>query len=131
MGLFQRIHSPGDERSTRKRRIFRLTVLGFLVLIAARGVAAQTTAPDRGALLYDTHCVSCHTEQVHWRNKRLPRDWDGLRAQVNRWQDVQSLHWSEDDVTAVTRLLNDRYYGFAPPAGVPDHPGGNSAVHAP
>ncbi|WP_427914979.1 cytochrome C [Ramlibacter sp. MMS24-I3-19] len=131
MALFQRILVPVDDRGTRKRRLFRLALLGLLVLIAARGVAAQTNAPDRAALLYETHCVTCHTEQVHWRDKRLPGDWDGLRAQVNRWQEVQSLHWSQDDVTAVTRLLNERYYGFPPPPGASGHPGGGSAVHAP
>jgi hypothetical protein len=82
-----------------------------LVLALAAGAGhAQTT--NRGQLLYSTHCVECHTSQMHWRAQRLARDWDSLREQVTRWQGTARLQWSADDIDAVTRHLNDTVYRF-------------------
>ena len=45
----------------------------------------------------------------------LATDWASLRAQVLRWQGNTGLAWSDDDVLAVTRYLNDLYYRFPAP----------------
>ena len=68
-------------------------------------------------LLYVTHCIECHTTRMHWRNQRLARDWDTLKAQVRLWQGVASLGWSEADIDDVARHLNDTIYQFARPVG--------------
>lgn len=86
----------------------------MLAALAAFGPAAA--AQSRGELLYTTHCVACHTTQMHWRDQRLAQDWDSLRALVRRWQATALLQWSEDDILEVTRHLNERIYRFAPPA---------------
>ncbi len=79
-------------------------------------VAAQPTPGDsRGELLYSTHCVTCHTTQVHWRDKKLATDWPSLRAQVRRWESNIGMNWSDDDIVAVTRYLNEHYYRFPTP----------------
>jgi hypothetical protein len=36
-------------------------------------------------------------------------------AQVGKWQGAASLSWSEQDVVAVARYLNDSFYHFALP----------------
>jgi mono/diheme cytochrome c family protein len=69
-------------------------------------------AASRGELLYTTHCISCHTTQMHWRDKRVANDWNGLKKQVRRWQDASSLAWNESDITEVSRYLNDSIYHF-------------------
>jgi mono/diheme cytochrome c family protein len=84
------------------------------VSIAAAQPTAKTDAP-RGELLYSTHCIGCHTAQVHWRDKRLATDWTSLRAQVRRWQGNTGLGWSDEEIVEVTRYLNARYYHFQPP----------------
>jgi mono/diheme cytochrome c family protein len=33
---------------------------------------------NRGAMLYDNHCIQCHTQQVHWRDKKMVADWKSL-----------------------------------------------------
>lgn len=79
---------------------------------------AQTGAGDaRGELLYTTHCVGCHTTQVHWREKKLATDWTSLVAQVERWQKIDNLGWSADDVATVARHLNAAFYRFPVPEG--------------
>ncbi|WP_205960652.1 cytochrome C [Ramlibacter rhizophilus] len=79
-------------------------------LLLAPPVSAQV--PDRGRLLYETHCIECHTTQMHWRDQRLAQDWDSLRAQVQRWQGTARLQWSEADIDEVTRHLNETIYQF-------------------
>ena len=73
-------------------------------------------APSRGELLYTTHCISCHTTEMHWRDKRVANDWTSLKKQVRRWQDASSLAWRESDITEVARYLNETIYLFDKPA---------------
>jgi mono/diheme cytochrome c family protein len=82
------------------------------------GFAAQAQAPSRGELLYTTHCVACHSTQMHWRQKKLATTWDTLKAQVQRWQGVAGLDWSEAEVEEVARYLNDTIYRYPEPARV-------------
>lgn len=84
-------------------------------LLSAAVVATPALAQDRGELLYSTHCVVCHAEQVHWRAKRAATDWSTLKAEVRKWQGVAALTWSEDDVLAVARYLNDTIYRYPVP----------------
>lgn len=85
-------------------------------LLCASAVSAQPAPPaSRGALLYHTHCIACHTEQMHWRTLKQARDWDSLQAQVRRWQGIARLGWNETDIADVTRHLNDSIYQFPEP----------------
>jgi mono/diheme cytochrome c family protein len=94
-----------------RHAVAALIVAGF----ALAPVLAQTAPKSntsRGALLYSTHCIACHSSQMHWRDKKLATDWPTLKAQVRRWQAAAMLDWKEDDITEVTRHLNALYYGF-------------------
>lgn len=80
----------------------------FGVLVASTAASAQ----DRGELLYSTHCGACHTTQMHWRARRSATDWTSLKAEVRRWQGAAALGWTDDDVLAVARYLNDSVYHY-------------------
>jgi hypothetical protein len=87
------------------------------VLVSAAAVLAAFAAPSamaqsRGELLYTTHCIACHTTEMHWRDQRVATDWTSLKFQVRRWQDAVSLGWSDADVLAVSRYLNQSIYHF-------------------
>ena len=69
----------------------------------------------RGELLYSTHCIACHSAQVHWREKKLATDWTSLQSQVRRWQGVSRLGWSNEDIAEVARYLNALYYHYPAP----------------
>ncbi len=89
-------------------------------LLAAGAAFALAFAPavraeTRGELLYATHCIACHSSQVHWRDKKLATDWRSLTAQVRRWQANAALGWSDDDILQVAQHLNERYYLFPRP----------------
>ena len=104
------------------RQSFRMLLL--LACLAGCGSAqaqvqtqAQTqTQPGvlRGELLYSTHCLSCHSTQLHWRDNQVAQNWFGLKAEVRRWQIATGLSWSEEDITEVATYLNTRFYQFPP-----------------
>lgn len=91
-------------------RQWRKSLLAFALY---GGLAAAQ--PGRGELLYSTYCNDCHTEQVHWREKKLVTNWTSLVAEVRRWQANAMLEWGGDDVEAVARYLNALYYHYPLP----------------
>ena len=92
-------------------------------LLLGACLSLPVLAQSRGELLYSTHCIACHTEQVHWRERKLVTDWASLRAQVWRWQADAALGWNDDDVAEVARYLNEEFYRL-PSATVPAGLGG-------
>lgn len=84
---------------------------GTAAMLVAIGLTTQAAAAQqRGEMLYQAHCVACHTVQVHWRAQRLVRNWSSLLQQVRRWQDNAALAWTERDIADVAHYLNLRYY---------------------
>ena len=84
-------------------------LMALAPLLAA--AQAQPAAPvSRGQLLYDMHCIACHTTQMHWREQKQVTDWPSLTFQVRRWQASAQLNWTEADIDDVARHLNDSIY---------------------
>ena len=84
----------------------------FGLLFCALVFAPSVRSESRGELLYSTHCIACHTTQIHWRERKLAVDWTSLKAQVQNWQGAAVLTWTDDDVMDVTRYLNLAFYHF-------------------
>ena len=85
--------------------------------LSARALASAQTKDNfaRGELLYSTDCVACHGAQIHWRDKKLANNWASLKAEVDRWQRLAALGWSDDEIEDVAHYLNALYYHFAAP----------------
>jgi hypothetical protein len=100
----------------RLRTAHAASLICLMALSAVTGLAHAQQTPEsvssRGELLYSTHCIECHTTQMHWRAQRKAVDWDTLRFQVRRWQGVVNLGWSDTDINDVARYLNDTIYKF-------------------
>ncbi len=96
--------------------LIRITLLAVCACVGAVAHAQTNPAQTRGALLYNTHCIECHTTQIHWREQRQARDWPSLKAQVGAWQARAGLKWSEADVVEVARHLNATVYQFPQPS---------------
>ncbi|MGA8863292.1 MAG: hypothetical protein WBM09_03125 [Gallionella sp.] len=93
-----------------KRWIFAVLLACFWIPAIAN--AQPRSDASRGELLYTTHCIACHNAQVHWRDKKIARDWSGLKTQVRHWQEITGLGWSDDDIELVARYLNALYYRY-------------------
>lgn len=97
----------------------KLALAAALVLAALQPLRAQEASgagPSRGQLLYDAHCIQCHTTQMHWRDARVARDWRTLRAQVEAWQTRIGERWTDEDIDAVARHLNATIYHYPVPS---------------
>jgi hypothetical protein len=95
----------------------RIALLPLALLLLSWSLALSQpihpTDASPGEQPYSTHCVYCHTSQVHWRDKRVAKDWASLITQVRRWQSNAGLGWTEDEILEVAQYLNHRYYHFA------------------
>ena len=94
------------------QRARRLALLAWLAVAGPLVHAQAVPAPGRGQLLYETHCISCHSTQMHWRNEKRAKDWASLVVQVRRWQGTAGLQWSDADINAVARHLNETIYRY-------------------
>lgn len=85
------------------------------VLATACCLATPAAAQSRGEMLYANHCSACHTSLMHWRDRKLVRDWPGLLAQVRYWQGQANLAWNDEDIGEVARYLDEAFYRLTPP----------------
>lgn len=91
-----------------KGRLSGIVVLAALLFAASWNAIAADA--ERGRLLYDTHCISCHDSRVHKRDSKIATNYDEIRAQVLRWQTNVFLRWSTADIDAVTYYLARTFY---------------------
>ena len=105
-------------RKSKLMMSFAVSVIVPFILLADFAFAQTRVAipaATRGELLYTTHCVACHSTEMHWRDKKVALDWASLTAQVARWQEVSGLSWNADDIAEVTRYLNLTLYRYPTP----------------
>jgi hypothetical protein len=90
-------------------------VVGYVMCVPVSAHGADT---DRGRALYEARCDLCHGSSVHVRESRKAISFEGVRAQVARWNGELGAGWSADDINDVTVYLNSRYYFFRCPESV-------------
>jgi mono/diheme cytochrome c family protein len=73
---------------------------------------AASAAAERGRLLYENHCTSCHISTLHVREQRKSKTPAEMRAWIVRWSGELKLNWREDELADVYQYLNNRYYKF-------------------
>ena len=102
-------------------------LLCCLLLVASFAAIAEKAAdPRRGLLLYDTHCIACHTTDVHWRDKHIVQSWPDLIYQVNRMQGNAGQNWEQAEIIDVAAYLNEVFYQM--PCPVPGCGGSEARV---
>ena len=87
--------------------------LGTMLCLLLIVPLAQAGERERGRLLYENHCTSCHSSTVHIRTTHKARTLEEIDAQVRRWSGELGLTWSDAEVLAVRRYLSVRYYGYS------------------
>lgn len=85
----------------------QIAIAALLAIVPLTGSADEG---DRGRMLHDTHCISCHGTQVYKRDGKLGGDYETIRKQVVRWETNVSLKWSDGEIDAVTTYLARTFY---------------------
>ena len=93
----------------------RLALFAALLLLAGLAMA-QVPDVARGRVLYENHCIACHTPNIHTRPNRIAITRAELRDIVRHWQRQQSLTWSAQDTEDVVEFLARTRYHLAPAA---------------
>ncbi|MBC7804259.1 MAG: hypothetical protein H7Y16_10315 [Candidatus Parcubacteria bacterium] len=89
----------------------QVKIAGFLALLGwALSAAAQD--PQRGRLLYETHCGACHYERVHDRKKTTIQHLADLRDEVGRWAPQTGRRFTLDEREELVQYLNESHYRF-------------------
>ncbi len=116
---------PRPHRATLLRACVLAPALAAGAVVAAAATAggdlrsAQAAQVDSlGAALYESRCTGCHERSVHSRSPRRAGSFDQVRAYVWRWDRYLGGAWNRDEVDAVARYLNERYYHFPCPQEV-------------
>lgn len=92
-------------------RLVRAALLaGATALLACGGGARAQDDDGRGRALYEVRCTGCHEHSVHQRGTRTAGTFDEVRGHVARWAQTVRAQWRDDEIDAVTRYLNERYY---------------------
>jgi len=84
--------------------------LAAILMVPAGPSPAQVPDDNRGRLLYENHCVVCHTQKVHRRTAPMPMDVLDLGRIVSSWAKEQNLRWSQADIEDVVHYLDRTHY---------------------
>ena len=80
------------------------------LLLAACAFGAQAQDLQRGKLLYETHCATCHTEKLHGRDRTVVKSMADLRDQVVRWSKQAKRSFTLDELEDIALYLNASHY---------------------
>jgi mono/diheme cytochrome c family protein len=82
--------------------------LALLTLALASPALAQDL--QRGRVLYETHCATCHSERLHQRDKTVVKGMADLRDMVARWARQTRHSFTLDELEDVVLYLNQSHY---------------------
>ena len=87
--------------------------LPFVALLLLVPCAAGAQDPERGRLVYQTHCGSCHSERTHDERLRpAVKDLADLRDMVARWAPHSKRTYTLDELEDIVQYLNESHYRF-------------------
>jgi mono/diheme cytochrome c family protein len=86
-----------------------------ILLFGMPSFASQAQDAERGKLLYDTHCGTCHYERVHDRLRTKILDLADLRDEVARWAPQTKHQFALDEIEQVVQYLNESHYRIGLP----------------
>jgi len=83
-----------------------------VVALAATALPSHAQDADRGKLLYETHCLSCHYERIHKRDpaRSLVRSIASLKIEVGRRADQTGQRFTIQDLDDIAEYLARSHY---------------------
>ncbi len=84
--------------------------LALLTSLFANLAWSETDDLERGRLLYENHCRSCHESGVHIRNNHKAQDRHEVYLEVARWSEELQLTWQHREINDVSYYLYRTFY---------------------
>jgi len=84
--------------------------IASLLLVPALALPAQAQDLQRGKLLYETYCATCHAERLHGRDKTVVKSMADLRDMVARWARETKRSFTLDELEDMALYLNQSHY---------------------
>ena len=88
----------------------RATISASLAAALLLAGAAQAQDIERGRLLYETHCATCHTERLHTRENSIIRSYGALRAEVGKRAAMTNRRFTPDELEEIIEFLDRSHY---------------------
>jgi mono/diheme cytochrome c family protein len=90
----------------------KAATIALLALTALLPLPSWAQDAQRGAALYDTHCLSCHYERIHKRDpsRSLVKSLMQLRLQVAQRAASTGQRFTIEDLDDITEYLNRSHY---------------------
>ena len=88
--------------------MLKKSIASLVLVLLAPPLQAQDL--QRGKLLYETHCATCHTEKLHHRDKTVVKSMADLRDMVARWAQQTKRSFTLDELEDVVLYLNQSHY---------------------
>lgn len=89
------------------RTFTKITVICGVLIYSSPLISAE---PERGQMLYENHCQSCHDSWVHTRAERQVTSISELQRRVSSWSIHIGLNWSNEEINDVTDYLSRHFY---------------------
>lgn len=85
------------------------------LLMGVAALPALGQDAQRGRLLYETHCLTCHYERIHTRDpsRSTIKSRTALQVEVARWAAQVKRPFSTQDVDEIAEYLNRSHYRLA------------------
>lgn len=84
----------------------------LLVVALCSANFAQAASVERGKALYENHCLGCHEDTVHVREKHKAANFADIVKFVARWETELRLSWSAEDRADVADYINAAFYHY-------------------
>jgi mono/diheme cytochrome c family protein len=84
----------------------------MIVLVMAFAMPAWAQDAQRGKLIYETQCFTCHYERIHNRDpsRSLIRTLPQLRVEVAKWAAQTKQSFTVEDLDDIAAYLNRSHY---------------------
>lgn len=83
-----------------------------LIVALALALPSWAQDPERGKLIYETHCLGCHYERIHKRDpsRTLIRTVAQLRLEVVQRAAQTGKSFTAEDLDDIAEYLNRTHY---------------------
>ena len=99
-----------------------MTRAGLLACMLFLAAPASGQDVSQGALLYETHCLTCHREGLHDRKTSMVKSYADLRVQVETWTRQTGRRFTAAEIEELIDFLDRSHYRLDLPRKAPARP---------